>query len=212
MIRQWFSAIHEALDDLIRRYPQAGEEEKYRIQEQWNVIKSLSDEWIEHWLSLEDKLALFRDLEQGGGSASGQPAKLLGPFDKGQGYFKLQMFEHASQCFEETLRLFPDLLAARLFLAMARMHLGEFGEAQRHFQLIAALSEEPKLKAIAYNALGCIQAVGAHLEQAQSYFRQALEADPSFADPKMNLESCRQGTGQLRLRFGSTELQALIRP
>jgi len=97
VIRQWFSAIHEALDDLIRRYPQAGEEEKYRIQEQWNVIKSLSDEWIEHWLSLEDKLALFRDLEQGGGSASGQPAKLLGPFDKGQGYFKLQMFEHASK-------------------------------------------------------------------------------------------------------------------
>lgn len=215
MIRQWFATMHELLDELIIRYPHATDEEKNRLQEQWNMLKSLSDDMIESWLQFEDRMAFFRDLQQqpeGKQQAVHDPQALLNPFVKGQGYFKLHMFPQASQQLEEAISLYPDFLGARLFLAMSRMHMKEWREAQRHFQLIAAVAEESKLRAIAYNALGCIQAVYAHLDQAQSYFRKAIDADPSFADPRRNLESCRQGLGQqhLQLQFGSAELQAIV--
>lgn len=210
MIRQWFATMNEMLDDLISRYPQASGEELTRLLEQWNMLKSLSDDIIESWLQFEDKMALFRDLQQDAPIITEEPHQFLDPFIKGQGYFKLQMFAKATEKLEESISLCPDFIGARLFLAMSLMHLKEWNEAQRHFQLIAAMTDESKFQAIAYNALGCIQAVHAHLEKAKSYFRKALEADPSFKDPQWNLESCRQGRAQLQLQFGSAELQTMV--
>lgn len=214
MIRQWFATMHELLDELIIRYPHATGEEKNRLQEQWNMLKSLSDDMIESWLQFEDRMAFFRDMQQQPNPQQPEVDSdaLMGPFVKGQGYFKLHMFPQASQQLEEAIARYPDFMGARLFLAMCRMHMKEWSEAQRHFQLIAAVAEESKLRAIAFNALGCIQAVYAHLDQAQCYFRKAIDADPSFADPKRNLESCREGLGQqqLQLQFGSAELQEIV--
>ncbi|MFC5467730.1 hypothetical protein ACFPPD_03300 [Cohnella suwonensis] len=210
MIRQWFATMNEVLDDLIIRYPQATGEEKNELQRQWDMLKSLSDDIIESWLQFEDKMGFFRELRQQQSEPQPEPHKLLEPYVKGQGYFKLHMFEHASDQLEQAVALYPDLVCARMFLAMSRMHLKHWSEAQRHFQLVAAISEESRLRAIAYNALGCIQAINAHLEQAQLYFRKALEADPAFADPKTNLESVLRGKGQIQLQFGSAELQTLV--
>ena len=212
MIRQWFATMNEMLDELIIRYPQASGEEKSQLQEQWNMLKTLSDDIIESWLQFEDRMAFYRDLQHQTGAQKPQhdPQTLMSPFVKGQGYFKLHMFAQASMHLEEAISSYPDFIGARLFLAMSRMHLKEWGEAQRHFQLVAAVAEESKLRAIAYNALGCIQAVYAHLDQAQSYFRIAIDTDPSFADPRRNLECCQQGLGQLQLQFGSAELQAIV--
>ncbi|MFC5531789.1 hypothetical protein [Cohnella yongneupensis] len=212
MIRQWFATMNEMLDELIIRYPHASGEEKEHLQEQWNMLKTLSDDIIESWLQFEDRMAFYRDLQNQPSAQQPEhdPQLLMGPFVKGQGYFKLHMFAQASQQLEEAITQYPDFIGARLFLAMSRMHMKEWCEAQRHFQLIAAVTEENKLRAIAYNALGCIQAVFAHLDQAQSYFRQAIDTDPSFDDPKRNLECCQQGIGQLQLQFGSAELQAIV--
>lgn len=212
MIRQWFATMNEMLDELILKYPQATNEEKNQLHEQWNMLKSLSDDIIESWLQFEDRMAFFREMQQEPSEQQPQhdSQALMTPFIKGQGYFKLHMFPQASQQLEEAIALFPDFMGARLFLAMSRMHMKEWCEAQRHFQLIAAMSDENKLRAIAYNALGCIQAIYAHLDQARSYFRKAIDTDPSFADPKRNLECCQQGLGQLQLQFGSAELQAIV--
>ncbi|MBB6674096.1 tetratricopeptide repeat protein [Cohnella nanjingensis] len=214
MIRPFFSAMNDALDDLIARYPHASSEEKIRLEEQWNVLKTLSDDIIELWLQFEDKMAAYRQIREHPAADAPQALEeaeeIWTPFVKGQGYFKLHMFGEASRLFDEMLKRDAELIVARLFLAMCRMHLGEFDEAQRHFRLIAATSDEPKLQAIAYNALGCVQAVFANLKQAQCYFHKAMETDPSFADPRRNLESCLQGTGQLQLQFGSAELHALV--
>jgi tetratricopeptide (TPR) repeat protein len=210
MIQQWFATMNDMLDDLILRYPHASGEEKNRLQQQWDVLKTLSDDIIELWLQFEDKMSLYRDLQQQEIPHTPEPPKQLVPFVKGQGYFKLHMFEQATQQLEEAIALYPDFTCARLFLAMSRMHLKEWNEAQRHFQLIAAITDENRLQAIAFNALGCIQAIYAQLEQAQLYFIKALEADPTFGDPKLNLESCKQGKGQLQLQFGSAELQTLV--
>ncbi|WP_239614223.1 hypothetical protein [Cohnella mopanensis] len=210
MIRQWFATMNDVLDDLILRYPHATGNEKNDLQQQLDMLKTLSDDIIESWLQFEDKMGLFRDLQQQSSSIAPEPHKFLASFVKGQGYFKLHMFKHASDQLEDAVTSYPDFVCARLFLAMSRMHLKQWNEAQRHFQLIAAIADESRLQAIAYNALGCIQAIYAHLDQAQSYFIKALETDPAFLDPKMNLESVQQGNGQLQLQFGSAELQTLV--
>ncbi|TVY04602.1 hypothetical protein [Cohnella terricola] len=210
MIQQWFATMNEALDDLILRYPHASANEKNDLRQQWDVLKGLSDDIIELWLQFEDKMGFFRDVEQQSTIVAPEPQKLLGSFIKGQGYFKLQMFQHASVHLEETIASYPDFICARLFLAMTLMHMKQWNEAQRHFQLIAAVTDEKRLQAIAYNALGCIQAIYAHLDKAQTYFHKALEADPGFTDPKHNLESVRRGNGQIQLQFGSAELQSLV--
>jgi tetratricopeptide (TPR) repeat protein len=209
VIRQWFAVLHETLDQLILHYPEASGKERVRLQEQWDMLKIFSDDMIENWLQLEEKMSLFRELQQEGVILE-EPEQLLGPFQKGQGYFKLQMFVQAAEQLEDTVRQFPDMLAARLYLAMSLMHLKQWSEAQRHFRLIAALTDEAKLQAIAYNALGCIQAVFAHLDHAQQLFHKAMEADPSFREPRQNLECCRRGGGELQLQFGSAELQAMV--
>jgi tetratricopeptide (TPR) repeat protein len=209
LILQWFETLNETLEELIRRYPHASADEKKHLDEQWNVLKSLSDEMIEAWLQFEDKMAAYREMKEDA-AAQSKPEAVCEPFVKGQGYFKLQMYEKGARCFEETLVLRPDMLVARVLLAMCRMYLRDFAEAQRHFQMIAALSDDPKLRAIAYNALGCVQAVYANMRQAQHYFAKAVEADPSFDEPRRNLETCKSHTGQLQLQLGCGELQALV--
>ncbi|QHT60571.1 hypothetical protein GXP70_11910 [Paenibacillus lycopersici] len=132
--------------------------------------------------------------------------ELYRSMSKGQGYFKLLMFRDAAKHFEQAVALFPDDNRARLFLGMTFMHLQEWHEAQRHFQLLVEVTEHPKWRALGLNALGCIQAVRMNLAQAAHYFEKAHEADPDFTDPLANMKSCEQQAGQLSLYFGSGQL------
>lgn len=135
------------------------------------------------------------------------PDNVVGFMDKGQGYYKLFMFPEAANQFQTTIAEAPECNLARLFLGMSQMHLRNWNEAQRHFQLLVALSDFPKWLALGYNALGCIQAIRMNMAQAEELFRKAHETYPEFKDSLSNLHSCRQSAaGQLSLFFGSTEL------
>ncbi|GFN30687.1 hypothetical protein [Paenibacillus xylaniclasticus] len=125
---------------------------------------------------------------------------------RGQGYFKLHMFGHAAVELGKAIDLSPDCQLARLFMAMTLMHMQQWDEAEKHFQILISLTEHAKWRAIGYNALGCIQAVNMNLELAEQYFLKAHHADPSFTDSMMNLKCCKERNGQLSLRFGSAEL------
>lgn len=57
-------------------------------------------------------------------------------------------------------------------------------EAKRHFQLLAPLVDNAQMKAITYNALGCIQFSSKHLSTS----KKAYSADPSIVEPLLNLE------------------------
>ncbi|GGG58509.1 hypothetical protein [Paenibacillus radicis (ex Gao et al. 2016)] len=135
-----------------------------------------------------------------------ETAELL---SKGQGYYKLFMFTHAASQFQTAVSQIPECNLARLFLAMTYMHLQEWSEAQRHFQLLVALTDYPKWRALGYNALGCIQAVHMNLEHAEQFFLKAHETCPSFKDSLTNLKCCKETPQQLSLFFGSTELCCL---
>ncbi|MNY54060.1 Tetratricopeptide repeat protein [compost metagenome] len=116
------------------------------------------------------------------------------------------MFRDAAQYFREAVKYAPEDNFARMFLAMTCMHLQEWHEAQRHFQLLVELTDHPRWRALGYNALGCIQAVRMNLEQAEHYFMKAHETDPDFTEPLSNLQSCQQHEGQISLFFGSGQL------
>ncbi|ACT01103.1 hypothetical protein [Paenibacillus sp. JDR-2] len=128
---------------------------------------------------------------------------------KGQGYYKLFMFSDAATHFQSAVSYLPECNLARLYLAMTHMHLQNWSEAQRHFQLLVSLTDYPKWRALGYNALGCIQAIYMNLEQAEQFFLKAYETCPSFKDPLNNLKCCKETPQQLSLFFGSTELCCL---
>lgn len=129
--------------------------------------------------------------------------------NKGQGYYKLFMFSHAAKLFQDAISIAPECNLARLFLGMSQMHMQNWQEAQRQFQLLIVLSDFPKWLALGYNALGCIHAVHMNIAQAEKLFRKAYEVYPSFTDSLNNLKSCQGTPGQLSLYFGSTELCCL---
>lgn len=123
-------------------------------------------------------------------SKAAEPAKApeTGSFDKGQGYYKLAMFRDAVTEFEQVVRQQPDYLLARIYLAMSYLRTGEFGEAYRQFQFLVPLTDDRKMKAISYNAMGCIQAENHNLDKAMEYFRLAHSADPGSIEPVLNLK------------------------
>jgi tetratricopeptide (TPR) repeat protein len=122
----------------------------------------------------------------------------------GQGYYDLAMYKDAAASFNRAVELCPEMLAARMFLAMSHMHLREWENAERQFLFIVRRAAQPKLKALGLNALGCIQAVTANLEQAIQYFRQACELDPAFTGAARNLANCKANAGPLTLYFGGS--------
>ncbi|MCA0754376.1 hypothetical protein KP806_04895 [Paenibacillus sp. N4] len=128
---------------------------------------------------------------------------------RGQGYYKLFMFPQAAMQFQAAMNQAPECNLARLFLGMTYMHLQNWSEAQRHFQLLIVLTDFPKWLAMGYNALGCIQAVHMNLAGAEQLFMKAYNVCPSFKDPLNNLRSCQETPSQLSLYFGSTELCCL---
>ena len=122
----------------------------------------------------------------------------------GQGYYDLAVYREAAAAFRRAVELRPESLAARMFLAMSHMRLEEWEDAERHFLFIVRTAQLPKLKALGFNALGCIQAVTANLEQAAHYFRLACEADPAFTGAARNLANCMANAGPLTLHFGDS--------
>ncbi|MFD1955695.1 hypothetical protein ACFSL6_16390 [Paenibacillus thailandensis] len=130
-------------------------------------------------------------------------------FTLGQGYYKLFMFHEADRFFHKAQHECPESNLIRLYLGMTNMHLQNWNEAHRHFQMLVALTDFPKWQALGYNALGCIQAVRRNMEYAEKLFMKAYEVYPEFTDSLYNMKSCKESPQQLSLFFGSTELCCL---
>jgi tetratricopeptide (TPR) repeat protein len=233
MFQHMFSSMNDMLDQIIEQYEGAGAKEKQHYEEQMEELKKVSDTFIEQWLEFEEKFAVFKEQQSDLATAPKLqmeaaehslpassavpcnladleiPNELAAIISKGQGYYKLFMFSQAAVQFQTAILQSPECNLARLFLGMTQMHLQNWNEAQRHFQLLIALTDFPKWLAMGYNALGCIQAVHMNLAQAEQLFMKAYNVCPSFKDPLNNLKSCQETPKQLSLYFGSTELCCL---
>lgn len=203
MFKSLFDCMHEVLDQIIVEYPAAIGTRREELEEQLLALKEMSDQYLEQWILFEEKMASVVRSIEGESSAEWLHHGLASEtFRRGQGYYKLFMFEQAIKEFEQLVEQYGDFLVARLYLAMGYLQKGDLDEASRHFHLIVPLTENKKLLAVSYNALGCIQAKKGNVEQAAEYFQKAIDLDPTYQDPSTNLELC--GKDHEGLQFGIT--------
>ncbi|MCM3341286.1 tetratricopeptide repeat protein [Paenibacillus sp. MER TA 81-3] len=209
MLQHVFATMNDLLDDIIRQYPHAQGKEKKELDHQMSLLRSMSDLIVEEWLQFEEKLAQLRPR---GKDASGGKMKKEqeisapdygDPFQRGQGYYLLMMYKEAVKHLEQAALHQPDNIEVRAYLAMAYLNMGRSQEAGHHFEFIIPLTESKCLKAIAYNALGCIQAEQRNLSLAQEYFAKAHQMDPSLPEPVFNLKVCLSNCGHLQYGAGN---------
>ncbi|MCM3783977.1 hypothetical protein M3231_13430 [Neobacillus mesonae] len=208
MFQHLFAEMNQSLDEIAKYYTAAPAEKKQEMLQRWNLLKKMSDGIIDEWMSFEEKMARIREsgIFRGTDPFTSIPELSLPSFVKGQGYFKLLMYNHAAEEFNRVVEMYPESLLSRLYLAMCHLHLEEMNIAASELNRILLSSDQPRLKAMAYNALGCVHAKQMELKQALSCFALALQHDPSLPEPLYNLEACRKKNGQLQ--YG-TQLLAL---
>lgn len=208
MFQHVFATMNEMLDEIITHYPQAEGTLKEDLNQKLTLLKSMSDGIVEEWLRFEEKMGVLREGNTAEAAATeALPECATDAFQRGQGYFKLAMYSLAAQSFEQVVQQFPDSIISRMYLAMAYLQLHELNDAYGHFQFIVPLTKNNKLKAISYNALGCIQAEHHNLEMAEEYFKLAHKEDPTFQEPLANLKICESNHGVFQ--YGS-ELSSLM--
>lgn len=189
MFKHLFTTMNEVLDHIAKQYPTATGKKKAELEEQLQVLKAMSDEFIESWLLFEEKMGTVLSHQHDPSKwlhnnlLDLEPGKQSEQFARGQGYYKLLMYDEAIQELEEVVQHEPDFLLARIYLAMAYLRSGEASDAYRHFQFLLPLTENSKMKAISYNAMGCIQLQNQNMEKACEYFKKAFASSPECIEP-----------------------------
>ncbi|MNI67099.1 Tetratricopeptide repeat protein [compost metagenome] len=162
---------------------------------------------MDEWLAFAEKLSHFRELTDAAVLPEEElpqqeaPELAMDSFVRGQGYYKLLMYDKCIAQFSEVIQRHPDSLAARLYLAMAYLQGGDAEAAWGHLNHMLPLIRESKLKAMIYNALGCIRASQERYNEASELFSLALLHDPALPEPSVNLEVCARRGG--KLQFGN---------
>ncbi|SFS58990.1 hypothetical protein [Paenibacillus sp. 453mf] len=208
MFQHLFAEMNQSLDEIANYYTAAPVEKKQEMRQRWNLLKKMSDGIIDEWMSFEEKMAKIREsgIFRGTDPFTSIPELKLHAFVKGLGYFKLLMYQHAAEEFGKVVAVYPESLLSRLYLAMCYLNLEQMHTASEELNRILLTCDQPRMKAMAYNALGCVHAKQMELKQAQSCFALALEHDPSLPEPLYNLEACRSKNAVLQ--YG-TQLLAL---
>lgn len=184
--------MNEVLDQIAVEYPQATAERRAELDEHLGILKGMSETCRKEWLRFDDKHRAFLSSLQMHALTPAIPQgvpvvsdKMTERFLRGQGYYKLNMFEEAVREFADLVNDQPDFVMGRMFLAMGYLRTGQLEEARRHFQLLLATTENTTLRAISYSAMGCIQVHHQNLDQAYRYFQMADLADENCLEPAM---------------------------
>ncbi|MBO2943145.1 hypothetical protein JJQ72_04000 [Paenibacillus sp. F411] len=209
MFQHVFDEMNNMFDEIVKHYPAAQGPQKQALVHNWNLLKQMSDGIIDEWLRFEERMAVFRENTAAppGFPPTGSPELQLETFIRGQGYYKLLMFEPALSQFTAAAESYPDSPLIRLYLAMSHLHLGETSEAARQLLGMLPGAEDKKLKAIIYNAMGCIQVIQGARDKASEFFTLAIQQDPTLPDPLNNLQVCHQKRGELQ--YGSPLISLL---
>ncbi|MHA6533340.1 hypothetical protein [Paenibacillus sp. BAC0078] len=208
MFQHLFAEMNKMLQEIAEDFPAAEGARRNDLLCKYNMLHRLSDEVMDEWLAFAEKLSEFRESADFSAPPVEEPqAEVEAPelamdsFVRGQGYYKLLMYRKCIDQFQEVIARYPDSLAARLYLAMAYLQEGGYDAAWGHLDHMLALIRERKLKAMIYNAMGCIRASQERFNEAQELFVLSLHHDPLLREPNVNLEVCRRRGG--KLEFGN---------
>lgn len=203
MFKQLFEVMNETLDEIMEDYPTAEGSHKQLLTDQLEVLKSMSDHCVEEWLSFEEKLGNFRQMKDLT-DIEANPLWDDEHYTRGKGYFELMMFPEAIREFEEVIRRYPDLVPPNFYLALSHLQDHNYHEAYHYFNTVLPLTDDCKVKAVSYNAMGCIHAVDKDMSKACQLFQLAHETDPSLKDPLKNMTACMNQEGTLH--YGTGEM------
>lgn len=204
MFQHLFAEMNKMLQEIQADYPTAEGARRNELLSKYNMLHRISDHVMDEWLVFAEKLSEFREQSD----VHAQPEELpvqeapelsMDAFVRGQGYYKLLMYRKCIEQFSEVTARHPDSLAARLYLAMAYLQEGDGDTAWDHLHHMLGLIRESKLKAMIFNALGCIRASQERFHEASELFGLSLLHDPALPEPNVNLEVCRRRGGKLQL-------------
>lgn len=206
MFKHLFASMNEMLDDVISEYPSSTGSQRKQLQEKLRALRVMSDACIEEWMLFEEKLGKLMSVPgvSLGGSDPLDPefsGKRTDWFIRGQGYYKLHMFDEAIHEFDTLVKHQPDFNLARIYLAMSYLRKGESNESYTHFHFLTQLTENLQMKAISYNAMGCIQVEQRNMEKACEFFNMAYRTDPASVQPLLDLGVCCEKKGGLHFAF-----------
>lgn len=194
MFKHLFASMNEMLDEVSAQYRTAKGANKKELEEKLHALKAMSDTFIEEWLLFEEKLAAFYQSHHPLFQDHLQNPELIGKhterFARGQGYYKLLMFDEAIREFSSMVREQPDFTLARVYLAMSYLRKGEDTESYSHFHFLSQITDNSQMKAISFNAMGCIQAYKQNMDKALEYFNLAYRTDPTSVQPLMETGVC----------------------
>jgi len=204
MFKHLFASMNELLDEVASQYATATGAKKKQLQEKLKALKAMSDTFIEQWLLFEEKLAAFHQHHHPSvlaGDTIVDPeiiGKRSDDFARGQGYYKLLMFDEAIREFSGIVHKQPDFTLARVYLAMSYLRKGEIAESYSQFHFLSQLTDNTQMRAISYNAMGCIQVNRHNMDKAFEYFNLAFQTDPASVQPLMEMGVCAEHKGQLQ--------------
>ncbi|MEK3659062.1 hypothetical protein NSQ29_05835 [Paenibacillus sp. FSL F4-0236] len=207
MFQHLFAEMNKVLQEIVTDYPTAEGARRNELLCNYNMLHRLSDKVMDEWLAFAEKLSHFREsvdfttVVEEEVPEQEAPELCMDTFVRGQGYYKLLMYGKCIEQFKEVIVQYPDSLAARLYLAISYLQEGEGEAAWSHLNHMLGLIRETKLKAMVYNALGCIRASQERFNEAQELFALSLQLDPALPEPTVNLEVCRRRGG--KLHFGN---------
>jgi tetratricopeptide (TPR) repeat protein len=203
MFKQLFASMNELLQEVSGQYAAASGAKKKELLDKLHALKAMSDTYIEEWLLFEEKLAAFYQQHQ----PPQQPqidlldpeldGKCTAAFLRGQGYYKLLMYKEAIREFAAIVKKQPDFTLARIYLAMSFLHHGETAESYSQFHFLSRITDNSRMKAISYSAMGCIQIQFRNMDKALEYFTRAYDSDPASMEPLVDMGLCAEIKGKL---------------
>lgn len=207
MLEHVFAKMNMLLNELFHKYPYATGKRKQKLHHQLSLLCMMSDCIIEEWLQFEEKLSnLLKKLKQNdllSHLSSNDKQQIMldnsNLYQRGQGYYILRMYKQAILYLKQASRLQPKCRHIQAYLGMSYLHISRYKDAHYHFHYLITLTTDKSVKAIAYNALGCICAKQRQLVVAIVYFQIAHQLDPTLSEPITNLKVCRSKKGRLQL-------------
>ena len=193
MFKHIFDELKKELDEVAEEL-EGKKSSVDQILKRWKEIKKVSDDIVEGWLSLEEKMCeLSEKLEKQSDDKSEKITVSITKhkekdisFRKGQGFYHLTMYPEAAQQFEAALTTSPDNDIARLYYALSKYSLKDYDAALQAFQILLASSEDPKILSVSHHMIGNYLASNDNLERSASHFNKAVEHDPKFTDALFN--------------------------
>lgn len=112
------------------------------------------------------------------------PREARAEFERALDMMQEKQYAEAVPALEAMTQRYPGLTGPYLNLGIARMHLGQFDQAETSVRRALEINPE---NAMAYNILGLIHREAGRFQEAREDYERALKTDPLFADVHLNI-------------------------